>query len=177
MTRLVTGAVVGLPCLISNLMSLASFIILKASDVPHLGFWAKPKPRWFRKPESRYSEFLNKHTLRDSTFTASDGIYVAFIMAWIELKDVKFRRYSNPVIGSLMKYIGGSHWIFQFHDKRLSALIQEPLPEKEWEGFLGNIDASKETDFEWESFEIARCFVLEVIKDLSQDEALLISVG
>ena len=156
---------------------LASFTVLKASDVPHLGFWSKPKPRLFRKPECKFSELLGQHTLRESTFDDSDGIYVAFVLAWMELQDEKFGRYANPVIGSLMKYIGGSHWILQFKDQRLSALIEKPLPECEWGTFLTKIEASKEIDFEWASFEAARRFVHARFLELKQDEALLVSVG
>jgi hypothetical protein len=162
----------------NNPMSqLASITVLKASDVPHLGFWSKPKPRWFRKPESKFSEFLEKHRLRESIFDYSDGIYVAFVLAWIELQDEKFERYANPVIKSLMKYAGGSHWILQFKDQHLSALIEKPLPESEWETLLNKIGASKEIDFEWDSFEAARGFVYEKLLDLKEGEALLISVG
>ena len=156
---------------------LASFTVLKKSDVPHLGFWSKPKPRWFRKPESKFSELLGQHTLRESIFDYSDGIYVAFVLTWIELQDQNFGRYVNPVIGSLMKHIGGSHWILQFNDQRLADLIKNPMPELEWESFLRKIEASKEVDFEWASFDAARCFFYEKLLELKQDEAMLVSVG
>ncbi len=156
---------------------LASFTFLKASDVPHLGFWSKPKPRWFRAPENKFSELLRQHTLREVIFDGSDGIYVAFVFAWVELQDDRFGRYVNPVIGSLMKYIGGSHWILQFKDQRISGLIEESFPECEWRAFLNKIEASKGVDFEWASFEAARCFVHARILELGPDEAILVSVG
>ena len=162
----------------SNKMSiLASFTFLKASDVPHLGFWSKPKPRLFRRPECKFPELLKQHTLREFLFDDSDGIYVAFVLAWMESQDERFGRYVNPVIGSLMKYIGGSHWVLQFKDRCLSDLIKEPLRECEWRAFLTKIEASREIDFEWASFETARRFVYARILELEPDEALLVSVG
>jgi hypothetical protein len=162
----------------SKLMSqIASFTYLKASDVPFLGFWSKPKPRWFGRAENKFSEYLEPHTLREFIFSETDGVYVAFVFAWLELQDKNFARYANPVISSLLQNLGGAHWLVQFADRRLAAALDNPLPESQWPSLLREIEALPDVDFEWESFDISRSYVRDRILEVQDAEALLISVG
>jgi hypothetical protein len=71
---------------------IASFTVLKASDVSHLGFWSKPKPRLFRKPECRFNELLRPHVLKEQVFREADGAYVALVFAWLESLDKRFSK-------------------------------------------------------------------------------------
>ena len=156
---------------------LASFTYLNASDVPYLGFWSKPKPRLFRKPVSEYENLLGKHTLRDYTFGDADGTYVWFVLEWIELHDKKFNRCVDPVIATLMKHIGGSHWIIKHDDARLAALLECPPNDNEWMAFVNKIKKIAGVDLEREFFEAARLQVHERLSEIKPSEALLISLG
>lgn len=57
---------------------LSSFVRLRLTDVPHRGFWSKPKPRLFRKPESRFDEFLRRHEVASRTYDRA-GVEVALL--------------------------------------------------------------------------------------------------
>ncbi|MBK8038327.1 MAG: hypothetical protein IPK22_14530 [Verrucomicrobiaceae bacterium] len=156
---------------------IASFTVLKVSDVPHLGFWSKPKPRLFRKPESRFDELLRPHILRAQVFGEADGVYVALVFAWLESLDKRFSKEAAPVIGSVRKNLGGSHWLMEFADRRLVPMISKPLVESEWTTFLSKIDTSSGRQFAWNSFDEARLFVRDQLSELKPTEALLISIG
>jgi hypothetical protein len=156
---------------------LASFTYFNAVKVPFLGVWSKPQPRWFRRPENKFNDYLKPHTLREYIFDETDGIYVAFVFAWLELRDKNFAKYPNPVISSLLRNLGGAHWLVQFADRRLATALENPLPELQWPSLLREIEAHPGIDFEWESFDIARNYVRDRILELQDAEALLVSVG
>lgn len=162
----------------NNYMSqIASFTILKVSDVPNLGFWSKPKPRLFRKPECKFEELLRPHVLREHVFCEADGAYVALVFAWLDSLDKKFAKDADPVIGSVRKNLGGSHWLMEFADRRLVTLISEPLTESDWPKFLRRVAIASESGFAWKSFDAARLFLLDRLSELQPTEAMLISIG
>lgn len=170
------GAVFGIAE--DNRMSqIASCTVLKVSDVPHLGFWSKPKPRLFRKSENRFDELLKPHVIREHLFEDSDGVYVALVFVWLESLDTRFSKEADPVIGTVRKNLGGSHWLMEFADRRLVALLSKPLVEIEWPTFLGKNGIASEIVYEWKSFDAARLFVHDRLSELKPDEALLISIG
>ena len=155
---------------------IASFTYLKESDVPFLGFWSKPKPRFFRKPENKFTELLRQHTLRESVLESVDGVYVALAFAWLELTDRRFKTEADPVLKTLRRQVGGSHWLMKFNDVRGVSLLKESLPQSDWPSFLHRIGVDEE-NYAWPSFEAARHFVFERLSDLKSGEALLVSVG
>jgi len=80
---------------IKHMSQLASFTYMKAADAPFLGFWSRPKPRLFRKPEYKFTGFLHQHALRESVFDDTDGVHVGLVLAWIESQDERFSRSSS----------------------------------------------------------------------------------
>jgi hypothetical protein len=156
---------------------IASFTFLNAADVPHLGFWSKPKPRLFRKPECKFDELIRPHILREQLFEESDGIYVALVFVWLETLDKKFSKEADPVIGTVRKNLGGSHWLLKFADQRLITLISKPLAESDWPTFLSRVDIGSGGEFEWNSFDVARLFLRDRLSELQPTEAMLISIG
>lgn len=155
---------------------IASFTYLKQSDVPLLGFWSKPKRRLFRKPESKFDEMVRQHTVRESIFEAADGVYVAFVFAWLELKGWWVASEEDPVIHTVRRQVGGSHWLVEFRHRQNILSIREPLPQSEWPCFLQKIGAN-ESEYDWHSFDKARRFVLEKLCELKTEECLIVSVG
>lgn len=155
---------------------IASFTYLKESDVPFLGFWSKPKPRFFRKPESKFVEWLQQHTLRESIFEAADGVYVALVFAWLELEGEWIDSEADPVLHTVRKHVGGSHWLVKPNDLRSTFLIKQPLSENDWPSFLGKIGDDKDY-YHWPCFDVARHFVTERLLELQTGEAMLVSVG
>ncbi len=156
---------------------LASFTYIRTKDAPFLGFWSKPKPRWFRRPENKFDEYLRQHALRESVFQDADGYYIALIFGWIEFQDKKCaRRYEHPLTESLQKNLGGAHWLIAFEDRQLS-LFDDMLPESEWSAFLARIGEGPQADFEWESFDLSRRYVHDRFAELQNGETLLVSVG
>ena len=154
---------------------IASFTYLNVSDVPLLGFWSKPKPRLFRKPENKFPEFLKQHALRESIFEC-DGIYVALVFAWIEVQDLNFAKDADPVINSVRKHVEGSHWLVTSANSSFLTVLDKPLKQSDWPIFLRNIGCDAE-HFDWTCFEEAKRYVRERISDLKFSEALLVSVG
>lgn len=160
-----------------HMSQIASFTVLNVSDVPNLGFWSKPKPRLFRKPESRFDELLRPHVLREQVFEEADGVYIGLVFAWLESLDNRLAKEADPVIGSVRKNLGGSHWLMEFPDRRLVTLISKPLAQTEWLTFLHKINSECGSAFDWNSFDIARLFLLDQLSELKPTEALLISIG
>ena len=156
---------------------IASFTVLRASDVPHLGFWSKPKPRLFRKPESKFEELLRPHVLRENTFGEADGVYVALVCAWIDSLAGSFSKQADPVIDSVRKNLAGSHWLLKFADQRLLALLDTPCSESDWRTFQRKIDIEDASEFDRGTFDGARVFVRERLSELKPDEAMLVSIG
>lgn len=155
---------------------IASFTVLKLSDVPNLGFWSKPKPRLFRKPECMFDELLRPHVLRERIFGEADASYVALVFAWIDSLDKKFSKEADRVIGSVRKHLGGSHWLMESADQRLVELLNKPLTEIEWPKFLEKIHIENGNEFVWGSFDTARLFVRDRLSELKPNEAMLISI-
>jgi hypothetical protein len=156
---------------------ITSFTVLKASDVPHLGFWSKPKPRLLRKPENMFDELLRPHVLREQIFGDADGAYVALVFAWIDSLDKRFSERTDPAVETLRKNLGGSHWLMKSTDAPLVASLGKPLAESEWPTFLRRIDVENESEFEWSAFETARLFVRDRMHELKANEAMLVSIG
>jgi len=156
---------------------IASFTYLKAFDVPHLGFWSKPKPRLFRKPECKFDELLRPHVLREQLFEEADGVYVALVFVWLKTVDQRFSWEADPIIDSVRKNIGGSHWLMKFADQRLIQVFHNPLAEIEWRTFLTKMNIESESEFDWKSFNVTAVFVRDRLSDLKPSEALLTSTG
>jgi hypothetical protein len=156
---------------------IASFTVLKASDVPHLGFWSKPKPRLFRKPENMFDALLRPHVLREQIFGEADGAYVALVFAWIDSLDKGFSERTDTVVDTLRKNLGGSHWLLKSAEVRLVALLGKPLADSEWPTFLRRIDVENGSSFEWSAFETARLFVRDRLSELKPNEAMLVAIG
>ena len=160
-----------------QMSQIASFTVLKASDVPRLGFWSKPKPRLFRKPECRFEELLKPYVLREQVFEEADGSYVALTFAWLESLDKSFSKEADPVIGTVRKNLGGSHWLLKFADQRLLALCSKPFAESERTSFMGKFGVENEGEVDWDSVDAARLFLCDRLSELKPDEALLIAIG
>lgn len=156
---------------------IASFTVLKASHVPQLGFWSKPKPRLFRKPVNMFDELLRPHVLREQSFGDADGVYVALVFAWIDSLDAKLSEEADPVVHEVRKNLGGSHWLLTSADMRLVGMLGKPLAESEWPEFLRKIGVEDDSEFEWGAFETARLFVRDRLSELKPDEAMLVSIG
>lgn len=155
---------------------IASFTYLKESDVPFLGFWSKPKARLFRRPVSRFDEFLRQHTLRKSIFEAADGVYVAFAFAWFEMKGWWSASEEDPVIETVRRHLEGSHWLVEFRHQQKILPLRETFSQREWPSLLLKVGVN-EADFERDAFEVALHFVLERFAELKVGEALLVSIG
>jgi len=155
---------------------IASFTYLRESDIPFLGFWAKPKLRLFRKPVSKFDEMLRKHAIREFVFGAADGVYVAFVFAWFELKGCWSASEEDPVIHTVRRWIEGSHWLVECRHRQKILSISGSLPQSEWPLFLQKIGA-KESDYDWRFFDAAAHFVHDRVSELQVGEALLVSVG
>jgi hypothetical protein len=156
---------------------IASFTVLKTSDVPHLGYWSKPKPRLFRKPRSMFEELLRPHVLRERIFDEADAVHVALVFAWIDSLDENFSKEADPVIDSVRTHVGGSHWLMKTADQRLLALIDSPLTETEWAALLRKIDGENPDAFDRGGFDAARIFVFDRLSELEPKEAMLVSIG
>lgn len=156
---------------------IAVFTFTKASDVPHFGFWSKPKPRLFRRAECKFDEFLKERAKRQESFTGGDGVYVALVFAWIEAQDKSFSEEADPVIETVRKNVSGSHWLPKFPDQRLRLLIEKPMAETEWIPFLSSLGIEEIEGYRLNLFNEARRFVHEKFSELKEDEALLVSVG
>lgn len=156
---------------------IASFTVVKASDVPHLGFWSKPKPRLFRKPRSMFEELLRPHVLRQQIFDQADAVHVALVFAWIDSLDGSFAKQADPVIDSVRKHLGGSHWLMTSADRRLLSLSDSPLSETGWAVLLRRIDGDDPDPFDRGAFDAARSFVFDRLSELQPGEAMLVSIG
>ena len=156
---------------------IASFTVLKTSDVPHRGYWSKPKPRLFRKPRSMFEELLRPHVLRERIFDEADAVHVALVFAWIDSLDENFSKEADPVIDSVRTHVGGSHWLMKTADQRLLALIDSPLTETEWAALLRKIDGENPDAFDRGGFDAARICVFDRLSELEPKEAMLVSIG
>lgn len=156
---------------------IASFTVLKESEASNLGFWSKPKPRLFRKPVNMFEELLRPHVLREQSFGGGDGVYVALVFAWIDTLDAEFAAEADPVIHSVRKNLGGSHWLMKTADMRLVGMLDTPLAESEWPTFLRKIGVEDDSEFERGAFETARLFVRDRLSELKPNEAVLVSIG
>jgi hypothetical protein len=156
---------------------IASFTVLKTSDVPHLGFWSKPKPRLFRKPRSMFEELLRPHVLRERIFDEADAVHVALVFAWIDSLDGNLSKEADPVIDSVRTHVGGSHWLMTSADQRLLALIDRPITETEWAALLRKIDVQASDAFDRGAFDAARICVVDRLSELQPNEAMLVSIG
>ena len=156
---------------------IAVFTSLRAKDVPFLGFWSKPKLRFFRRPESKFDEFLERNALRQVTYTSSDGVYVALVFAWIDQRDVTFSRDANIIIETVRKHVSGSHWLVRAEPGRLLPVIGAGMTDGDWCSFLGTLGVDSSEGYRLDLFESARRFVHEQLSAMQAGEALLVSVG
>ena len=156
---------------------IATFIVFQASAVPHLGFFTKPKPRLFRRPECMFDELLRPHALHEHIFEAADAVYVALVFAWIDFIDQTFSMEADPVVGSVRKNLGGSHWLLKFADQRLLPLFCKPILERDWPAFLLRIGIDYCSEYDLIIFDTARLFVRDRLSELKPGEAMLISIG
>lgn len=156
---------------------IATFIVFQASAVPHLGFFTKPKPRLFRRPECMFDELLRPHVLHEHIFEAADAVYVALVFAWIDFIDQTFSMEADPVVGSVRKNLGGSHRLLKFADQRLLPLFCKPILERDWPAFLLRIGIDYCSEYDLIIFDTARLFVRDRLSELKPGEAMLISIG
>lgn len=156
---------------------IATFIVFQASAVPHLGFFTKPKPRLFRRPECMFDELLRPHVLHEHIFEVADAVYVALVFAWIDFIDQTFSMEADPVVGSVRKNLGGSHWLLKFADQRLLPLFCKPILERDWPAFLLRIGIDYCSEYDLIIFDTARLFVRDRLSELKPGEAMLISIG
>jgi len=156
---------------------IASFLVLQASAVSHLGFFSKPKLRLFRRPECMFNELLRPHVLHEYIFDAGDAAYIALVFAWIDFIDQTFSREADPVVGSVRKNLGGSHWLLKFTDQRLLPLLCKPILERDWPAFLMRIGIDYCSEYDLITFDTARLFVHDRLSELKPSEAMLISIG
>jgi hypothetical protein len=155
---------------------IGSFTYLAATHVPMLGFWSKPKPRLFRSPESKFQDYLCEKKLRDFTFGAADGVYVALVFAWLQHSDSSFGKGVDPVIETVRRNVGGSHWLLLHDDRRWLNVISASPSDESLSVFLKNTgDAS--SWFERSNFDLARKYVADRIAEIAVNESLLVSVG
>jgi hypothetical protein len=155
---------------------IASFTYLKESDVPFLGFWSKPKSRLFHKAESKFTELLRQHALREAVLEAADGVYVALVFAWLEKNGGWLDGEADPVLHTVRKQVGGSHWLAKSGDVQRVLSIKEQLSQSEWSSFLQKINGN-EANCDWHSFDTVIRFVRERLCEVKSGEALLISIG
>lgn len=160
-----------------EMSQIASFVVLKASTVPDLAIFSKPKPRLFRRPDCMFSALLRPHVLQEFIFDAADGVYVALVFAWIDLRDKTFSRESDPVIDCVRKNLGGCHWLLKFADQRLLPLLCNPINEVEWPAFLVQIGCDNCSTYDLSIFSEARLFVHNRLSELGPTDAMLVSIG
>jgi hypothetical protein len=134
---------------------ITTFIYLAEDDVPKLGFWSKPQPRWFRSPECKFYEYLRDNQIRESVFDAADGVYVALVFAWLEHKDVSWEMDPDPVILTVRRNMGG--------DGSYLLLFKTPDENLDW--------------FDRRAFDRARIYVADRISEIGENESLLITIG
>jgi hypothetical protein len=156
---------------------IAVFTYLKDSDVPFLGFWSKPKARIFGKPVSKFEEHLQEHLLRQESFSGADGVYVAFVFAWVEQQDKGFSRETDPVIGTVRKNVQGSHWLLRSADARRSPRFAEGPTKDGWAEFLGSLGVGVQEGYRFDLFNLARAYAHARVSALQPAEALLVSVS
>lgn len=155
---------------------LASFTFIKESDLPFLGFWSKPKSRLLRRPEQRFDQYLAARSLREY-ICDTDGFYVALCFVWIEHENPAFTRNQDPVAGTLIKNLGGAHWLLRADDRKFLVSIATPIASTEWEAIIPVIAKDHYDGLNPDIFEKARAFTAARCAELHNDEALLVSIG
>lgn len=153
---------------------IASFTVIKETDVPFLGVWSKLRRGFFR-PKYRFYELLKEHTLREAVFEAADGYYVALVFGWLDLNRDEFERDMAPFIDTVRRHMGGSYWLITSSNLAATSFLKEPMPESQWPEFLRMISET-EGELRLELFEEARQFAVQQISELRPGEALFVSV-
>ncbi len=155
---------------------IASFTYIRESDVPFLGFWSKPQRRLFGKAEDKFGEYLTLHKTGEVIFKDCDGVYVALVLAFLQLKEPSIEDGADPVIQTVRKQVSGSHWLLNANAAIRVAPISEPITQSSWVPFLQSLGCNA-SEFSLDFFDRARGFVVGRILDIKPGEALLISVG
>jgi hypothetical protein len=124
-----------------------------------------------------FDELLRPHVLHEHVFEAADAVYVALVFAWIDFIDQTFSMEADPVVGSVRKNLGGSHWLLKFADQRLLPLFCKPILERDWPAFLLRIGIDYCSEYDLIIFDTARLFVRDRLSELKPGEAMLISIG
>ena len=155
---------------------IASFTFLRASDVSFLGFWSKPKPRLFRKPIGQFSDFLRQHALREMMFDGADGVYVALVFAWLETIH-RAAHEEDPVIRTVRKNIGGSHWLIKHPSSYTAAKTTQHFQPEDLQTIATKFGIETEFQLEMTSVYLALSFVEERLAEVTTEEALLVSIG
>ena len=124
-----------------------------------------------------FDELLRPHVLHEHVFEAADAVYVALVFAWIDFIDQTLAMEADPVVGSVRKNLGGSHWLLKFADQRLLPLFCKPILERDWPAFLLRIGIDYCSEYDLIIFDTARLFVRDRLSELKPGEAMLISIG
>jgi hypothetical protein len=155
---------------------LASFTYLKIEHVSMLGFWSKPKPRLFRSSESKFEDYLNEKQLRHFIFKSADGVYVALVFAWLHSLDSSLMHDPDPVIETVRRNVGGSHWLLMHSSQKSLKLLSIETSTESFTAWRKNM-GEKLSWNEHDAFESARKYLIDKIADIALNEALLVSVG
>jgi hypothetical protein len=110
--------------------------------------------------------------LRDVAFLDADGVYVALAIRWLNEKNIADFSCNDPVIDTLRKNTGESHWIITFNHS-FDKFVNNP-------NLITNNNFSDNdmiADFRFSNFELALKFIKSRILELQHSEALLISIG
>ena len=155
---------------------IASFTYLRAADVPFLGLWSKPQPRFFRKPICKFSEFLQEHALRELIFDGTDGVYISLVFAWLETSHRAADK-EDPVIRTVRKNIGGCHWLIKHTSPYVAAMAAHHFQPEALISF--STEQGPETGFnpETSSLNLALSYVEQRLSEITAAQALLVSVG
>lgn len=156
---------------------IASFTYLKQTDVPFLGFWSKPKPRLFRAPVNQFPQLLQQHALKEHVFDKADGVYVGLVLAWMELEDREFQDDKDPVIRTMQKNLGGSHWILKWEHRRLLPLLATDISSGAWSKVCSLAAPEQPEMFDESQFHLAQSEVHQRLSEIAEGEALLVAVG
>jgi len=159
-----------------QMSQLASFMFLRDSDVPFLGFWSKPKPRWFRSPENLFDQYLKPRVLREYVCD-EDGLYVALCFGWIAREDRAFERNQDPVAQTLNRNLGGAQWIVRPDDRRFFGNVRNGVSPSLWQELVHTLAPDLDAELNPEAFERASRYVVAKVDELNDREALLVSVG
>jgi hypothetical protein len=124
-----------------------------------------------------FDELLRPYVLHEFIFDAGDAAYIALVFAWINFMVQTFSREADPVIDSVRKDLGGSHWLLKFGDQRLRLLLRIPIFESEWSTFAMRIASDKYSESDLCAFSMARLLVSDRLSELKPSEAMLISIG